>query len=191
MKWYKVCNRISLLLHALCSTAGYFLIEAISRHSFSAAWTYMTTKPLIFAYNAALIFTTSLLVYLFRKRCFWRVLIAILWLLLGIVKHELHAGALGGLLYIQRIADAPGAFPAELGKAQQHRVLRRLFLRGIFPRGAAGQREREQRERQKNRPKQRGSETWAHEDPSRDEKIFCNSILMVSEPNCKRVSARG
>ena len=56
MKWYKVCNRISLLLHALCSTAGYFLIEAISRHSFSAAWTYMTTKPLIFAYNAALIF---------------------------------------------------------------------------------------------------------------------------------------
>ena len=85
MKWYKVCNRISLLLHALCSTAGYFLIEAISRHSFSAAWTYMTTKPLIFAYNAALIFTTSLLVYLFRKRCFWRVLIAILWLLLGII----------------------------------------------------------------------------------------------------------
>ena len=85
MKWYKVCNRISLLLHALCSAAGYFLIEAISRHSFSAAWTYMTTKPLIFAYNAALIFTTSLLVYLFRKRCFWRVLIAILWLLLGII----------------------------------------------------------------------------------------------------------
>ena len=65
MRWYKVCNRISLLLHALCSAAGYFLIEAISRHSFSAAWTYMTTKPLIFAYNAALIFTTSLLVYLF------------------------------------------------------------------------------------------------------------------------------
>lgn len=85
MKWYKVCNRISLLLHALCSAAGYFLIEAISRHSFSAAWTYMTTKPLVFAYNAALIFTTSLLVYLFRKRCFWRVLIAILWLLLGII----------------------------------------------------------------------------------------------------------
>ena len=61
MKWYKVCNRISLLLHALCSALGYFLIEMISRRSFSAAWTYMTTKPLVFAYNAALIFTTSLL----------------------------------------------------------------------------------------------------------------------------------
>ena len=85
MKWYKVCNRISLLLHALCSAAGYFLIEVISRRSFSAAWTYMTTKPLVFAYNAALIFTTSLIVYLFRRRCFWRVLISILWLLLGVI----------------------------------------------------------------------------------------------------------
>ena len=85
MKWYKVCNRISLLLHALCSALGCFLIEMISRRSFSAAWTYMTTKPLVFAYNAALIFTTSLIVYLFRRRCFWRVLISILWLLLGII----------------------------------------------------------------------------------------------------------
>ena len=85
MKWYKVCNRISLLLHALCSALGYFLIEMISRRSFSAAWTYMTTKPLVFAYNAALIFTTSLIVYLFRRRYFWRVLISILWLLLGII----------------------------------------------------------------------------------------------------------
>ena len=85
MKWYKVCNRISLLLHVLCSALGYFLIEMISRRSFSAAWTYMTTKPLVFAYNAALIFTTSLIVYLFRRRCFWRVLISILWLLLGII----------------------------------------------------------------------------------------------------------
>lgn len=85
MKWYKVCNRISLLLHALCSALGYFLIEMVSRRSFSAAWTYMTTKPLVFAYNAALIFTTSLIVYLFRRRCFWRVLISILWLLLGII----------------------------------------------------------------------------------------------------------
>ena len=57
MKLYKICNKISLLLHALCSAAGYFLIEAISRHSFTDAWTYMTGKPLVFAYNAGLIFT--------------------------------------------------------------------------------------------------------------------------------------
>ena len=85
MKLYKICNKISLLLHALCSAAGYFLIEAISRHSFTDAWTYMTGKPLVFAYNAGLIFTTSLIVYLFRRRTFWRVLISIFWLLLGII----------------------------------------------------------------------------------------------------------
>ena len=85
MKLYKVCNRISLLLHALCSAAGYYLIEAISRRSFTEAWNFMTGKPLVFAYNAALIFTTSLIAYLFRRRCFWRVLTAIFWLLLGII----------------------------------------------------------------------------------------------------------
>ena len=85
MKWYDVCNRISLLLHALFSAAGYFLIEAICRHSLSEAWVYMTDKPLVFAYNAAFIFTTTLIVYLFRRRCFLRVLLAMFWLLLGIV----------------------------------------------------------------------------------------------------------
>lgn len=85
MKWYDVCNKVSLLLHALFSAAGYFLIEAICRHSVLDAWTYMTEKPLVFAYNAAFIFTTTLIVYLFRRRCFLRVLLAMFWLLLGIV----------------------------------------------------------------------------------------------------------
>ncbi|HIW50403.1 MAG TPA: LTA synthase family protein [Candidatus Blautia intestinavium] len=85
MKWYDVCNKVSLLLHALFSAVGYFLIEAISRHSFSEAWTYMTDRPLVFAYNTAFIFTTTLIVYLFRRRCFLRVLLAIFWLLLGVI----------------------------------------------------------------------------------------------------------
>lgn len=85
MKWYKFFNRISLLLHALGSAAGYFLIEAMSRHSFLEAWEYMTGKPLVFAYNTAFIFTTTLIVYLFRRRCFWRILISIFWLTLGII----------------------------------------------------------------------------------------------------------
>ena len=85
MKWYDICNRISLLLHALVSAVGYFLIEAISRHSFTEAWDFMTGRPLVFAYNAALIFTTSLIVYLFRRRCFLRVFLCMFWLLLGII----------------------------------------------------------------------------------------------------------
>ena len=85
LKLSDICNKISLLLHALASAAGYFLIEAISRHSFTEAWDFMTGRPLVFAYNAGLIFTSSLIVYLFRRRCFIRVLLTMFWLLLGII----------------------------------------------------------------------------------------------------------
>ena len=91
MKLYKVCNRISLLLHALFSATGYFLIEALSRHSVLEAWNFMTGKPLVFAYNAALIFTTSLIAYLFKRRFFWRVLTVIFWLLLGVTNSVILA----------------------------------------------------------------------------------------------------
>lgn len=99
MKWYDVCNKISLLLHALVSAVGYFLIEAISRHSFTEAWDFMTGRPLVFAYNAALIFTTSLIVYLFRRRCFLRVFLCMFWLLLGIIN---------GVILVTRVTPFTG-----------------------------------------------------------------------------------
>ena len=76
MKWCNFFNKISLILQALGCAVLYFVIEAICRHSFTEAWTYMTTKPLVFAYNAAFIFTTMLIVYLFR--CVKHVLMAII-----------------------------------------------------------------------------------------------------------------
>ena len=85
MKLYKICNKISLLLHVLASAAGYFVMEAICRHSFIEAWNYMTQRPLVFAYNAAFIFTSSLIVYLFHRRVFWRVLVTLFWLILAII----------------------------------------------------------------------------------------------------------
>ena len=99
MKWYDVCNKVSLLLHALFSAVGYFLIEAISRHSFSEAWAYMTDRPLVFAYNTAFIFTTTLIVYLFRRRCFLRVLLAIFWILLGVIN---------GVILANRVSPCTG-----------------------------------------------------------------------------------
>lgn len=81
----RLLNRISLLLHAAGSSVLYFLIETVSRHSFADAWNYMTGKPLVFLYNALLIFTTTTLVYLFRRRTAARVLIFGLWGVLGII----------------------------------------------------------------------------------------------------------
>lgn len=96
IKWL---NRFSLPLHALASIVGYFVIEAISRHSPREAFLYMTERPAVFFYNAALIFTTTLIVYLFRRRVFLRVLLTIFWLVLGIIN---------GVLLSQRVTPFTG-----------------------------------------------------------------------------------
>ncbi len=88
INWQKVsafCNKISILLQALGCCVLYFVIEAISRHSFVQAWDFMTSRPWVFLYNSFLIFTTSIIVYLFRRRTLIRVIIGVLWLLLGTV----------------------------------------------------------------------------------------------------------
>ena len=61
-----------------------FVIEAISRHSVVAAWDYMTGTPLVFLYNAFMIFVTFSIVYLFKRRIFVRMIIGAIWVILGI-----------------------------------------------------------------------------------------------------------
>lgn len=89
--WYEKLNRVSLILQAFGCCVVYYLIEAISRHSLVEAWTFMMEKPLVFLYNAGIIFATSLVAYLVRRRCFMRVLIWTFWLLLGVVNGVLLA----------------------------------------------------------------------------------------------------
>ncbi len=77
-------NRYSLLITFLCSFAGYFLIEAMARHSFALAFTFLDDRTKVFFYNVLIIFVTLLPAYLFRKRAFYRVLVSVVWLLLGV-----------------------------------------------------------------------------------------------------------
>ncbi len=70
---------------------GYFVIEAISRHSVREAYTYMTERPLVFLYNSFMIFTTTLLVYTGAPEGFYGTLLAIFWLVLGIINGVLLA----------------------------------------------------------------------------------------------------
>ena len=92
-------SRISLLLQAIWCWVLYFVIEAICRHSFLEAWQYMVEKPLVYAYNTAFIFTTMLIVYLFHRRFFWRVLVSTFWLFLG---------AVNGILLMSRVTPFTG-----------------------------------------------------------------------------------
>lgn len=81
----KYLNMFSVPLQFLAVFVGYFFIEAISRHSIWEAMDFLTERPLVFLYNAFLIFTTTLLVYFFRRRVFWRVILTIFWMGLGII----------------------------------------------------------------------------------------------------------
>ena len=81
----KVCNWLSLPLQALGCCILYLVIEAFSRHSLASAWSYMVESPWVFLYNAFLIFTTFMVVYLFRRRVLVRLVMSCFWLLLGII----------------------------------------------------------------------------------------------------------
>lgn len=81
---YAFMNRFSLIFHAFLACIINFVIEAISRHSVVAAWDYMTGTPMVFLYNAFMIFVTFSIVYLFKRRIFVRMIIGAIWVILGI-----------------------------------------------------------------------------------------------------------
>ncbi len=95
----KICNRISPVLQALWCAVLYFVMEAMCRHSVLEAWTFMTTRPLVFLYNTAFIFTTMLIAYLSRRRIFWRVFVSAFWLLLALIN---------GILLLNRVTPFTG-----------------------------------------------------------------------------------
>ena len=80
---YKWMNRLSLPLQYLLACVLNFFIEVISRHSLFQAWDYLVGTPLVFLFNAFLIFATFMVVYLFRRRVFVRILLSVFWLFLG------------------------------------------------------------------------------------------------------------
>jgi hypothetical protein len=78
-------NRLAVPLQFLASCGVYFVIEWMSRHSFAEAWTFMTGKPLVFLYNALIIFAFSTIAFLFRRRFAIRVTVYAVWLVFGLV----------------------------------------------------------------------------------------------------------
>ncbi|MBS6194909.1 MAG: sulfatase-like hydrolase/transferase [Clostridiales bacterium] len=87
----RICNLLSVPLQFLGCCVLYLIIEAFSRHSLPQAWAFMTESPLIFLYNAFLIFTTSLVVYLFKRRILARMVVGSFWFILGCVNGFLLA----------------------------------------------------------------------------------------------------
>ncbi len=78
-------NRYSLIFHMLLACSVCFLIEWVSRHSFTAAFSFVFDRGLVYLYNSLLVFASLTLVYLFRRRMLMRTVICVLWLFLGII----------------------------------------------------------------------------------------------------------
>ncbi len=95
----RILNRFSLPLSFALSFAGYFLIEAMSRHSFGKAVRFLDERTQVFFYNALIIFVMTLPAYLIRKRAFWRTAVATLWLTLG---------AVNGIVLANRVTPLTG-----------------------------------------------------------------------------------
>ena len=82
---YQYMNRFSLICHGIWAIIINFVIEAMSRHSVLAALEYSRVSTKAFLYNAFMIFVTFSITYLFKRRVFTRIIISLLWLILGIV----------------------------------------------------------------------------------------------------------
>ncbi len=77
-------NKYSLLFHLLLSCGLVFVIEWISRRSLVSACGFVGGHTLAYFYNAFLVFASLTLVYLFRRRAFFRLIISSVWFLLGV-----------------------------------------------------------------------------------------------------------
>ena len=78
------CNRFAVPIHLAACVLLYFCIEWMSRRSFTQAAVFVNDRTKVFLYNALLIFMTTLPAFLFRRRFFFRCLIGVIWLTLGI-----------------------------------------------------------------------------------------------------------
>ena len=75
-----ILNKYSLVFHALWAMLMELIIESLSRHSLVKGFLFMTGSPLVFLYNALLIFMTLMIVYLVRRRFVLRLTISAIWL---------------------------------------------------------------------------------------------------------------
>ncbi len=101
-------NRFSLLLHFAACFAGYFLIEAMARHSLRQAFVFLDERTPVFFYNVLILFVTTLPAYLVRKRAFYRVFAALFWLTLGIAN---------GIILANRVTPLTGPDFGMIGDA--------------------------------------------------------------------------
>ena len=80
-----IMQKYAVLLHIPLSFIMCFALEWMSRHSAGEAWIFVTERTGAYLYNSFLIFVVYMLVFLGKKRTFWRMLVSAFFVTLGII----------------------------------------------------------------------------------------------------------
>lgn len=73
--------RIPFIGYLLLACILNFVLEVLSRHSFSKAFTFIGASPWVFFYNAAIIFVTLSLVMFAKRKVFATVFVCVVWII--------------------------------------------------------------------------------------------------------------
>ncbi len=87
-KYYKtmnILNKYSFIFHIFLSMFVVFSVELASRWDIIETFQFIFKSPLVFIYNSFIVYASLTLVYLFKRRCFARVLVSSFWIILGII----------------------------------------------------------------------------------------------------------
>ena len=83
--WLMLWDKYSFWMHIPLSLGMIFLMEWLSRHSFTAAWGFVVDHTGPYLFNSYCVFVALSIVFISRRRGWWRVFISMFFIILGII----------------------------------------------------------------------------------------------------------
>jgi phosphoglycerol transferase MdoB-like AlkP superfamily enzyme len=83
--WLMLWDKYSFWMHVPLALALVFLMEWMSRHSFAAAWTFVVDHTGPYLFNSYCIFVALSIVFLSKRRGWFRVFVSMFFIILGII----------------------------------------------------------------------------------------------------------
>ena len=84
-KYFQLLEKYSLISHGVLSLLVIFIVEWVSRMSLISALSFVVETPLVFLFNAMIVYVSLMIAYLFRHRGLVRIIISVFWILLGVI----------------------------------------------------------------------------------------------------------
>ncbi len=83
--WLMLWDKYTIWMHIPLSMVIIFIMEWLSRHSFAQAWGFVVDHTGPFLFNSYCIFVALSIVFLSKRRGWWRVFICMFFIILGII----------------------------------------------------------------------------------------------------------